>query len=172
MERMMNSFAVGSIRCGAALSVLILLGSAAFSVKADVFNLTEPVTVAQPEAVAVDIRGQIFEPRIPRIRVIYRALDVNDTPIPELDGAATDRTFICDGADSTQCTGVETPWTCCTGLGTGVCEDADMCYSDIADYVLEFAPTGWTFAYGFNIFIRNQMCEQIPLLTGKCGTFR
>jgi hypothetical protein len=147
----------------------LLLGANA---RAATFVLTEPATYAQPECVAVDIRNKIFEQRIPRLRVTWRCLDVDGVPIPTVDTGEADRTFVCDGANSAQCTADNEPWDCCTGAGIGTCDDGDMCYSAIADFELALYPAGVTFATAFDLFVRDMLCLQTPQLTGKCGAFQ
>jgi hypothetical protein len=163
-----NRFSRAMILGGIAGVVGLGLGASA---RASEFVLLEPVTYAQPECVSVEIRDKIFEQRIPRLRLGWRCLDVNGVPIPNVDTGEADRTFVCDGAQSSQCTAENEPWDCCTGTGIGTCNDADMCYANLADFELALYPPGVSFSVAFDLYMRDTLCAQTPQLAGKCGGF-
>ena len=72
-----------------------------------------------------------------------------------------------------ECTDAGVPYECCTGVGTGTCDDMiDTCFSDVFGYVVDSGNPMLPIAIGIGLrtLIWNQMKQDI-LTGGNDGTF-
>lgn len=95
-------------------------------------NSTE--TLAVPTATSVNIRKIEVNVNSKQIEVTYRFLDSNNNAIPMKEVAGIDRKWKCfdlPAENVANCTGLEQPYKCCTGVGTGTdCFGGDLCWSN------------------------------------------
>jgi len=70
-----------------------------------------------------------------------------------------------------ECIGTEDPYPCCTGAGTGTCDDLeDSCFTDVFGFVIRSQDVGTKIGAGLRTLIWNKFKEDI-LSTGNDGTF-
>ena len=62
------------------------------------------------------------------------------------------------------CIGAAAPYTCCTGVGTGTCDEGDTCFSDIFRFEIRAQDVGTKIGVGLRSLIWNQM--KTDVLTG------
>ena len=70
-----------------------------------------------------------------------------------------------------ECVGVGDPYECCTGVGTGTCDDMiDTCFSDVFGFEIRTQDVGTGIGVGLRTLIWNQMKQDV-LTGGNDGVF-
>ena len=69
------------------------------------------------------------------------------------------------------CTDVDVPWDCCTGVGTGTCPEAiSTCFNDVFGFQIRQQDVGTGIGQGLKLLIWNTMKNDV-LTGGNDGTF-
>jgi len=141
----------------------------------------ERVTLDQPEALTpttssmLNWRISLVDAKNKILKVQYQWLDATGQRISFNRQAWS--TWTCrDVADTnpeennTECTAADTPYTCCTGVDTGTCDEAITCFSDIFGFQIRAQDVGTGIGIGLRTLIWNQMKSDV-LTVGNDGVF-
>ena len=109
------------------------------------------------------------------LEVTYRWLDAAGEPIL-LANRRTWQVWRCrnivDNPDTVdeECLGIGDPWECCTGVGTGNCDETLTDFSDIFSFKIRAQDVGISIGVGLRTLIWNKMKGDI-LTPGNDGIF-
>ena len=74
--------------------------------------------------------------------------------------------------ENSECLDVEDPYECCTGAGTGTCDDMeDTCFADVFGFLIRSQDVGTKIGVGLRTLIWNKMKADILPTPGNDGTF-
>lgn len=105
--------------------------------------------------------------------VKYRWKDATDSPI-NLNGKSWQE-WRCQDIEvpgtNAECLGTSDPYECCTGVGTGTCDDMlDTCFTDVFGFQIRAQDVGTGIGVGLRTLIWNQFKQDV-LTSGNDGTF-
>jgi hypothetical protein len=156
------------------LAGLIVLLWAGFA-WADRITLDSAETIDNPQAVALDWYVDRIDALNKTLTIKYRWIDANETPIRNRDSFQSWHTWQCRNIEvpgtNAECIAAGDPYECCTGAGTGTCDDMqDTCFSDVFGFNIRTQDVGTSIGIGLRALIWNQMKQDI-LTTGNDGSF-
>ena len=110
------------------------------------------------------------------LAVKYRWIDSAGNPIRNRDSNRSWHKWMCRNiadlhdASTEDCTGAGEPAACCTGAGTGTCDDSDMCFSDVFGFAIRTQDVGTNIGVGLRSLIWTRMKDDV-LSSGNDGDF-
>jgi hypothetical protein len=138
-------------------------------------TLTPVVPLSVPTAAKIQITNIEIYPVRKVMQVTYRWLDANDNPIYKVGSFRHDQLWTCQdipAQNPADCTGVETPYRCCTGVGTGVgCFAGDTSFTDVFGFTIRTQDVGTKLGIGLRNLLVAKMKASIPALTNVTITF-
>ena len=155
--------------------VIALLIFLPFNVYADRIVLDNVEVLSTPNSTHLDWYVDKIDAGSKTLIVKYRWLDSNGDPI-YLAGRNLWHTWsVRDTADNpttvaAECLGVGDPWECCTGVGTGDCDETITDFSDIFSFQVRQVDVGTPIGAGLRTLIWNKMKSEI-LTPGNSGSF-
>lgn len=144
-------------------------------VSADRVTLNSTEVLSTPNATHMDWYIDLIDAKTKTLRVRYRWLDSTGAPI-FLGNRTTWQTWSCRNVVdnpitiNADCVGVGDPWSCCTGVGTGDCDETVTDFSDIFTFKIRTQDVGTSIGVGLRTLIWNKMRADI-LTGGNNGTF-
>ena len=155
-----------------AVSMLYLYSIGAY---ADSVTLTTPETLATPQATKLDWYIDLIDAREKMLVVKYRWRDATGTIIKRAALGQTWESWACRDlevpGENVACTGAGTPTPCCTGVGTGTCDDMlDTCFTDVFGFRVRQQDVGTAIGVGLRQLIWNKF-KQTILSGGNDGAF-
>ena len=152
--------------------VLVLLSLCLVSVAgADRLNLIVPETLEVPSSDKIDWRIVLIDNKQKKIVVEWQWLSDSGRPI-SLNGRDTQRWECRDmtiEGTTAECTGNGTPYPCCTGVGTGTCDNDETCFSDVFGFQIRAQDVGEPIGRGLRLLLYNQWRSRN--LSGNSGVF-
>ena len=156
------------------LIVVLALLAVPCWVLADTVTLDSPQVLSTPSATKMDWYISRIDAQTKTLRVTYRWRDATDGTIHL--GSRTDwQTWSCRDievpGENADCTDALVPHDCCTGVGTGTCDDMeDECFSDVFGFIIRTQDVGTKMGVGLRTLIWNKMKADV-LTGGNDGTF-
>lgn len=158
-----------------ALIALLMVAVMSSLVLADTLTLDSTETLSTPQAVSMDWRVSNIDAAAKTLVVTYRWKDATGAPIFLQNRNHAWQTWECRNVEiageNSECIASEDPYPCCTGAGTGTCDDmADTCFSDVFSFQIRSQDVGTSIGIGLRTLIWNQMKQDI-LTPGNDGEF-
>lgn len=159
------------------ISVLALLLLVPIETKAEEITLNTPETLEVPVAHKLNWTEVTLKRDRRQLIVRYQYLDASDSPIRRTRGEVN-YNWVCQdveddpATDNAQCTMDRFPWECCTGPGTGNCDETDTCFSDIFQFEIRAQDVGLMIGKGLRDLIWNKMKTDPSVISpGNDGSF-
>ena len=145
-----------------------------------VFAQADRITLDQEETLSVPTSNRLrwivdeIDAQRQMMKVKYCWLDSEGQSIVLSDGR-TCHSWWCRDIEvpgtNAECVGEGDPYECCTGVGTGTCDDMlDTCFSDVFRFEIRQQDVGTKIGVGLRQLIWNQMKDDI-LTPGNDGSF-
>lgn len=145
---------------------------------ADDVLLTNPETLSVPTAVILQVQNIRLDNIHKTLTVTYRWIAGDGSgPIRVANSDTWDRYWTCSdiaddpSTDAALCVGPGDPWPCCTGAGTGDCDETDTCFSDTFGFTIRAQDVGTRLGLGLRALIWSKMKIDI-LSPGNDGVFQ
>ena len=106
----------------------------------------------------------------------YRWVDSSGNPIRNRDSNRSWHKWLCRNIadlheeEVENCTADGIPADCCTGDGTGTCDDSDLCFSEVFGFNIRAQDVGTSIGAGLRTLIWNRMRSDV-LSSGNNGSF-
>lgn len=161
--------------------LLLILAACFFatSVLADNITLNSNETLAVPTAAAISEWEVVRINAADKVmRIKYRWRDASNNLI-QLNRhgwhywTCQDKWEDLNPVSNDDCVAAGDPDPCCTGVGTGICDDltqTDTCFSDVFGFAIRTQDVGMSIGVGLRTLIWNEMKQDI-LSGGNDGTF-
>lgn len=150
--------------------ILLFVSMASY---ADTVTLDDPHDVNPPQAASLEWVVTEINASIQRLVVSYRWRDADGNFIKD----PLVRRFICQNLDdiypeydNASCTGIGIPYECCTGSGTGTCDNASTCFSDVFGFTIRAQDVGTSIGVGLRTLLWNKFKANV-LDPANDGTF-
>lgn len=155
--------------------VFLLVAFAPFAI-ADRLVLNSDETIDTPTAAKMDWEIYKINAADKVLGIKYRWIDSAGNPIRNRDSNRSWHKWLCRNiADLHEeavenCTAEGVPAECCTGDGTGTCDDSDLCFSDVFSFDIRAQDVGTSIGVGLRTLIWNRMKGDV-LSPGNSGSF-
>ena len=155
------------------IAVLVLLAIPCW-VMADKIVLDSAETLSTPQATHMDWHVSKIDAKTKILQITYRWRDATDGTI-HLGSRSDWQRWSCRDievpGENVDCTDALVPYECCTGLGTGTCDDMeDTCFSDVFGFTIRTQDVGTSIGLGLRTLIWNKMKADVLSPTND-GTF-
>ena len=144
---------------------------------ADDITLDNPETLATPTSQNLKWYIDYISAEHKTLTVVYWWVDDNGNVIQTKSGRSPKLYWSCRDievpGENAECLDLADPFPCCTGAGTGTCDDMlDTCFSDVFGYVVDSENPMLPIAIGIGLrtLIWNQMKQDV-LTPGNDGSF-
>jgi len=142
---------------------------------ADSITLNTNETLSVPESARIsdwEIIKINADQKIMTIRYRWRA---GDDTVVQLGNRQGWQFWTCQDRETpgtnAECLAAGDPYECCTGVGTGTCDDLlDSCFSDVFGFTIRSQDVGTKIGIGLRTLIWNQMKQDV-LSGGNDGAF-
>jgi len=155
---------------------LLVLSSLAIKTSfADTVVLDNPETLSNPTSQNLRWKITLIDAETKTMVVSYYWRD-DATGDPLYFGRRSQwKTWSCRDIEvegtNAECTDVEVPWACCTGAGTGTCDDMiSTCFSDVFKFLIRAQDVDTMIGVGLRTLIWNKFKADV-LTGGNDGTF-
>lgn len=155
------------------LTALIWGGLFASMAKADTVTLNQAHDVEQPQATKMSWRVILIDQDRQLMKVQYRWIAADESWVKDWN------VWRCENTDDKHpkwavgdCVAAGDPHSCCTGAGTGTCDDPDTCFSDVFSFSIRSQDVGTAIGVGLRNLMWNQFKQDDILAAGNDGTFQ
>ena len=142
---------------------------------AEIATLATPEVLEVPTAAKIELQSILIDVTSKRVLVTYRFLTTANKLIPVPYGGRYDREWNCADRPAqlvANCTGVNTPYPGCTGVGTGSGLDpGSTCFTDTFKYVIKAGDVGTVLGVGLRTLIWSKMKGDVLPTPGNTATF-
>jgi len=156
---------------------LLFVFCSALIVKAERITLDSNEIIDTPQATHMEWYISHISGKEKVLKVRYRWIGSNNEPIRFSDTNKSWNTWTCREVpdlnpteNNVDCTDSEAPYECCTGLGTGTCDEEDTCFNDVFGFEIRAQDVGTGIGVGLRTLIWNKMRVEV-LTPGNNGTF-
>jgi hypothetical protein len=137
--------------------------------------LDTPKPISTPEISSYDWEAIIINRDDKTLVVRYNSLDSNGDKITFSNGRQL-KSYVCQnipddpGTDVNDCVSEGEPYACCTGFGTGNCDESDPCFDDIFGFEIRTQDVGTKIGIGLRNLIKNKFKNSV-IGAGNDGSF-
>ena len=144
-------------KCFIALLMVLLFSSVSYS---QVLTLNSPEALAVPTATHIELTKVNIDVTRQSVDVTYRFLASGGGTI-QAPGGNVDRNWHCENRAPqlvANCTALNEPYRCCTGVGTGTgCDVGSTCFTDTFGFVIRAQDVGVGIGKGLRALIWSKM---------------